>query len=230
MEQAEVDEGQAQGVAQDMTLGSRWVLSGAVAAMTLLSVGLAIAISRPDEPSASSGAATWLGSHVFSFASYWVITASVVYGLLLSTRIAERITRGRAHLGLHHSLAAIGLGLAGAHGVILMLDDRAENGFLDVVIPALPPEGSTLLIAGQTALYLLAFVVASLSLRKWVGAANWRILHGVTIAAFIMATLHGLLAGTDAGEEWALWVYAIATAMVVVLVAYRIWQAYTSRP
>ena len=65
-------------------------------------------------------------------------------------------------------------------------------------------------------------IIASFSLRRFIGARNWRRLHWATYATFVLATAHGLFAGTDSGRPWATALYAGAIGAVV---AATIWRA-----
>jgi DMSO/TMAO reductase YedYZ heme-binding membrane subunit len=70
--------------------------------------------------------------------------------------------------------------------------------------------------------HLMAIVVGSFYLRRRIGQRAWRMLHYVTFLAFIGATAHGVLAGTDSGTPWAWWIYVGSTILVVILLVYRI--------
>ena len=50
------------------------------------------------------------------------MAGSVVYGLLLSTKLLDAIAHRPISFSLHQDLAAIGLGLAAIHGMLLGLD------------------------------------------------------------------------------------------------------------
>jgi len=58
-------------------------------------------------------------------------------------------------------------------------------------------------------------------LRKRIGVKNWRRLHWATYAIFATATLHGLLAGSDSGQPWALDLYLAAIGLVTGATAWR---------
>ena len=66
---------------------------------------------------------------------------------------------------------------------------------------------------------LMVLIYASFSLRRRIGARNWRRLHYLTFGVFAAATVHGLAAGTD---RWAFGLYAGSVAAVAGLTAWRI--------
>jgi predicted ferric reductase len=207
---------------------SRTVLAVVTIALSVFS-GILIGLSAPATVSgiaaSEHGALPWIAERVFAFMAYWVITASVVYGLLLSTKLLSRFAHHPVMFTLHRDLAAIALGLAGIHGTLLMLDTKIPFSAWEVMIPFLSPYEPVWVAAGQIALYMLALVSVSWYLRKKIGVQSWRAIHGVMLLAFIAATAHGLLIGTDGDEVWAVWVYSIATAMVAFLLIYRLYVA-----
>lgn len=231
MASSEVAEGTASGLRLGAMKVSRTLWAATVIALSAFCgvlIGLTIPQAISHAETLDRSVIPWIGERLFGFMSYWVIAASVVYGLLLSTQLLDRVTHQHVKFALHKDLAAIGFGLAGIHGTILVLDNHFQYTVLNVFIPGMSPYSPFWVGVGQIALYLLAIVVASWYLRRRIGVGNWRVLHGITFAAFIFATLHGLLAGTDSTEAWAIWIYAIATTLVVFLMAYRIYIAFSA--
>jgi sulfoxide reductase heme-binding subunit YedZ len=68
---------------------------------------------------------------------------------------------------------------------------------------------------------LTLLVYASFSLRRRIGARNWRRLHWAAYAIFAAATAHGIAAGTDSAQPWALSVYLGAIGAVAAAAAWR---------
>jgi len=164
----------------------------------------------------------WVFERMFAFLAYFAMTGSVIYGLLLSTKILDAIAHRPITFTLHQDLASIGLGLAAVHGMLLGLDKTVPFSLAQIAVPGLAPHAPLWVAAGQAAFYLMAIVVASFYLRRQIGQRAWRTLHYVTFLAFLGATLHGLLAGTDSGAPWAWWTYVGSIVIVVFLLVYRI--------
>lgn len=164
----------------------------------------------------------WLFERLFAWLAYLALTGSVVYGLLLSTRILDAIAHRTISFALHQDLASIGVGLAGVHGFLLVLDSKVPFSVAQVLVPGLAPHAPLGVALGQISLYLSLVVVGSFYVRRRIGQKTWRRLHHATFLAFVGATLHGVLAGTDSGTPWARWVYLGATAAVTFLVVYRV--------
>lgn len=204
---------------------TRWLRWG------LLAIAIGIVIGATGPRAMGSLAATWESSRstlpwvferLFAFLAYFAMAGSVVYGLLLSTKILDAIAHRPITFTLHQDLASAGLGLAGVHGMLLALDKTVPFTLAQIAVPGLAPYAPIWVAAGQVAFYLMAIVVGSFYLRRRIGQRAWRTLHYVTFLAFVGATAHGVLAGTDSGTPWAWWIYVGSTILVVFLLVYRI--------
>ena len=152
----------------------------------------------------------WYASRLLAFLAYLAITGSVVYGLLLSTKLLDVVAHRPISFALHQDLASIGLGLAAVHAALLALDRTDPFTLAQLFVPFASPYRPVWVGFGQLALYLSAVVVGEFYVRRRIGQRAWRLLHGVTFAIFAGATVHGVAAGTDSGTPWAGWTYVAA--------------------
>jgi sulfoxide reductase heme-binding subunit YedZ len=177
---------------------------------------------------AGSASVPWVTSRIVAFLAYFALTGSVVYGLLLSTKLLDAIAHRPITFTLHQDLASFGLGLAAIHGALLGLDRTVPSSITQLLVPFATTYRPLWVGIGQVSLYLMAAVVASFYVRRHIGQRAWRLLHYLTFLAFAGATAHGLLAGTDSGT-WGRWIYLAASAIVVFLLVYRIVLAVGGR-
>lgn len=197
------------------------IVVGATAPSAVRSLATAWEANRSSLP--------WLVERLAGFLAYFAVAGSVIYGLLLSTKILDAIAHRPITFNLHQDLASIGLGLAGVHGALLALDKTVPFSLQQIAVPGLSPHSPVAVAAGQVAFYLMAIVIASFYVRRNIGQRAWRLLHYLTFLAFVGATAHGLGAGTDSGSAWAWWIYVVATIAVVFLFSYRIAMSIGSR-
>ena len=195
----------------------------------VVGVGIVLGLTLPTALSAMAAVIVetpakipWLTSRVTAFLAYFAITASVVYGLLLSTKLLDAIAHRPVSFALHRDLAAVGLGLAEIHGALLTLDKTIDFSIADLLVPFASPYRPVGVGIGQLAFYLVVLVTLSFYLRSRIGQRAWRLIHYLTFLAFIGSTAHGIMAGTDTSQPWAFWAYAGSATVVVFLTVYRI--------
>jgi hypothetical protein len=204
------------------TRALRWLLFVAAVGMTVVATGpTALDISR-GWLTANQESLPWYASRLLGFLAYLFLTASVVYGLLLSTGILDALTQRTVSFTLHQELSAIGIALTVLHGAVLLLDTFIQTTLLQLLVPFAASYRPEWVGAGQIALLLMVAVYASFHMRRQIGQRAWRLLHYTTFLAFVGATAHGVMAGTDTSTPWAFWIYAGASIAVSFLLSYRI--------
>jgi sulfoxide reductase heme-binding subunit YedZ len=58
--------------------------------------------------------------------------------------------------------------------------------------------------------------------RSHIGQKTWRSLHYVSFITYLIALLHGIMAGSDASLPWAQQYYWISAGTLLFLLCYRI--------
>lgn len=163
----------------------------------------------------------WILARASGLLAYALLTASVLAGIVLKARPFGRALRPAGVTDLHRFLALLGLAALALHGVTLVLDDAVEIAPTALVVPGLVPYRPLWTALGVLAGELMLLVYASFSLRKRIGNRAWRRLHWLTYVVFALATVHGLAAGSDSHELWALIVYGGAAGAVLAAAAWR---------
>jgi predicted ferric reductase len=201
-----------------------------------IAIGIAMGATLPGLARGVVGAVSdnpaslpWLFERLFAWLAYLAMAGSVIWGLLLSTRVLDAIAHRPITFALHQDLAAIGVGLAGIHGFLLGLDRTVPFTIAQILVPGAAPHAPLAVAAGQVALYLSLVVIASFYLRRRIGQRAWRILHYLTFVAFLGATVHGIAAGTDGGALWAQAIYLGVGAVAWFLLVYRIGASVAER-
>ncbi len=174
------------------------------------------------ELAGSFGPVFWYASRALGLVAYVALTLELLLGLSASTGVlARRIGRGRL-IELHRWLSALMLGAVGAHALVLLGDQTVRLSIVELLVPFTTSYRPFAVGLGVLGAYVMLVVHASFALRRWIGPRVWRRVHYLTFPLFAAATLHGLLAGSDA-RTWALRsVYVIATALVGAMTLHRI--------
>ena len=82
---------------------------------------------------------------------------------------------------------------------------------------------------GVVAVELLLAVAVTNRLRSRLPYKVWRRAHYATLAVWLLATVHGILSGTDRSQTWLLAVYATTVALVAGAAVLRFGRAPTPR-
>lgn len=169
------------------------------------------------------------GSGVVAFA---LLSASSIWGLLVSTKVLGRAVKAKPVTWFHESLGLGALIATGVHLVALTMDDFIEFGWADVLIPGVASWNSMAVSFGVMAFYGLAIVALSFYVKGIIGQKAWRMIHFLAFGTFLAALVHGIMAGTDSGHPAVVGLYFGSALLIVALVAIRVIQqrAEPSRP
>lgn len=163
----------------------------------------------------------WLIARASGLVAYALLTATLVAGLTLKTRVLRRV-KPASITDVHRFLSLTGLVAVAVHCVALVLDTTVEVSLPALVIPGLVPYRTLWTAAGVVTLELMVILHVSFRLRKLIGNRMWRRMHYASFLAFAGATSHGLLSGSDSAHLWALALYAASIGLIVALTTWRI--------
>jgi methionine sulfoxide reductase heme-binding subunit len=163
----------------------------------------------------------WLLARATGLAAYVLLTVSVLAGLVLKSRPFGTALKPASVTQIHRTLALLSLSALVLHGLTLVLDETIEIGVGALLVPGLAPYRPFWTGLGVLAGELMILVYFSFALRKRIGIKNWRRLHWTTYGAFAGATAHGLMAGTDSAQPWAIGLYLGAVGAVAAATVWR---------
>jgi sulfoxide reductase heme-binding subunit YedZ len=163
----------------------------------------------------------WLLARASGLSAYVLLTSSVLAGLVVKSRPFGRAVRAASVVDLHRFLALLGLGMLGLHAAALTLDRTVHLSPAALLVPGASSYRPLPVALGVVACELAALIVVSFSVRRRIGARNWRRLHWLTYLVFVAATVHGVAAGSDSSRPWAIDLYLGAVGAVVFATAWR---------
>jgi predicted ferric reductase len=163
----------------------------------------------------------WYTVRASGIVAWAVLTASVVWGLVLSIRPIRR-PRPAWVLDLHRFLGALGLAFVGVHLLALGFDSFIGFGLVDLFVPFASHWQPTATAWGVLALYVLLAVELTSLVRRHLPRRVWHGIHLLSLVAFGLVIAHGLSAGTDADGLWALVGAIGSSALVLLLVVIRV--------
>jgi DMSO/TMAO reductase YedYZ heme-binding membrane subunit len=139
----------------------------------------------------------WYLARATGYVAWALLTASVISGLLVRTRLTTGRRATAWALDLHRFLAGTAVAFTGLHIVGLVADGFVHFGPADVLIPFASTWRPGAVALGVTALYLLLAIEASSVLMRRLPRRLWHRIHLTAYVAFWLATFHLLYAGTD---------------------------------
>ncbi len=165
---------------------------------------------------------TWNILRAAGIGAYLMLWASVAWGLLSTTSVFGRKISKQTTIALHQAFSTSGLVLLAVHLGFLLADGFMRFTPLDLVVPmraSYRPVGVTL---GIAAMFVTILGVLSTSWgRKVIGTKWWRRLHSLSVPAFTLALVHGLMTGTDTVRPAMFWMYVATAASVLFLLVVR---------
>lgn len=205
--------------------GRAWITLGAV-------VGLLVILATDQVVPATSAHQAqlrlWLAARAAGIAAFVLLTCLVGLGLLLSHPTNQSTWRlSRRLFPWHENLFVFVLAFLAAHVGSVVLDPWAGVGIAGSLVPGLSSYRSAPVALGSLALY--AALVSGVTGRwtRLLPPGYWLRLHRFALVAWVLAWMHGLLAGTDSAPLTPL--YAAAGIIVLAAAGYRYWVARQGR-
>jgi predicted ferric reductase len=167
--------------------------------------------------------AYWQLSRVTGLTSYALLWGSTLLGLGISSRLSRDHGIGAAAFDLHQHLSWLALASALAHAGLLLGDRYIGFSIADVALPFFSSRYRPLAVSlGQLAVWGMLFAGLGFYARRELGRVTWRWLHASGGLAFVLATLHGVSAGTSASDGLIQALYWGAAGSVLLLFFYRL--------
>jgi sulfoxide reductase heme-binding subunit YedZ len=164
--------------------------------------------------------AGWVLARSAGRVAYLLRSASGLLGALLAGRAPFRWPRFAVE-EVHRFLATLTGVFVVLHGGSLLLDRVVPIGLAQELVPFTSSYRPLAVGLGVCTAELLAAVGISNALRRRIPYGAWRKLHYLTLPAWLLASLHVLLAGTDALDPWFAALVAGTSAAVAVTVVSR---------
>jgi DMSO/TMAO reductase YedYZ heme-binding membrane subunit len=164
----------------------------------------------------------WYVNRAAGLVSWALLSASVIFGLLLSSKALGRKVRPNWLQDLHRGLSGLAVAFVAVHVAGAIGDDYLHVGWAEVLVPFTSSWRPVAIAWGVVSMYLLIAVEASSLLRKHVPKAAWRKIHVLSFPLFVTATAHGITAGTEMGTTAGIAAAALATSAIAGLTTFRV--------
>lgn len=167
---------------------------------------------------------TWLGIRATGIVAWGLLTAVVVWGIALRTRVLGHRAAPAKLLTMHRWLGALAVGFLAVHLVLLLVDPVVHFTVPQLLIPGIAPWNAFAVALGTIAFWLIIPVTFIGRLRQRMGKMGntwFKRSHLIAYAAWPFATLHYVLAGTDALAQWSLALLITGSTLIVMALLAR---------
>lgn len=164
---------------------------------------------------------TWVIMRSSGLLAMLLLTFTVVLGLTASAQHRNSWWPRFLSQGLHRNVSLLAVALIAIHVTTAVLDEKAGTDVVDVVVPFGTEYRPVWMGLGTLAVDLMLAVLVTSGLRHRLGERTWRGVHYLAYAAWPLAVLHGLGAGTDARLPAVIGLTAGCTAAVVFALCWR---------
>lgn len=164
----------------------------------------------------------WYVTRSSAIIAWALMSLSVVWGVLLSTRIFRKVDSPGHLQDLHRYFGSLALLGVGVHMVTLMLDGWLHFTPGQLLIPGHSFYRTIPVALGIIAFYLLVVVYGSSLLRDRLPPKFWKGLHYANYGAVLLIAFHAGLSGTDAGQWWYLAVSVFIISLTAIAIVVRI--------
>jgi sulfoxide reductase heme-binding subunit YedZ len=169
--------------------------------------------------------AWWLASRASGIVALALISLSVMLGLAMAGRVSRDPRLRRTMIAVHEHAALAALIAIAVHAITLLGDKWLDPGVAGILVPFRMDHAPFYTGLGIIGAYLAAALGLSFYFRRRIGARRWRSLHRATILVYVLAVVHTLGAGSDAGTTWLRVQLVLTGAPVLFLFAMRVLPA-----
>lgn len=175
----------------------------------------------------ADGKLWWYVARSSGVVAWAVCTASILWGLALSTRLIRRRGAPAWLLDLHRFLGVLSLVFTLVHMVALWVHATWEFkefpfGPMELLVPFQSKYKPGAVAWGVVGFYLLLAVQISSWLMRRIRRKVWHAIHLSSFLLFVFATIHTFTAGTDRNNRLVQLLAILGVVMVVSLVVVRL--------
>ena len=171
----------------------------------------------------------WYISRSSGIVAWIVLTASIVWGLALSSRLVRRRGVPAWLLDLHRFLGTLTIVFSLIHIGGLVADNYVHVGWSELFVPMSTTWRPGAVAWGIVALYLVVAIQITSWMMRRMPRRVWHAIHLTSFPMFAMATVHGYQSGHDAGNHLVQVVALTGAWLVVSLIIFRLLTLRTRR-
>ncbi len=173
-------------------------------------------------PAVGDTQAYWFVARASGIVAYLLLFFATFWGVALSGKMTKGALKPSFLYGMHQFFPTLAVIFAVIHAGSLLGDQYIGFRPIDLLLPFSTSYAPLWTGLGTLALYLLAALIASFYVRKWIGRRVWRAFHYLAYVAFLLALVHGTMAGSDGGLLAVRTMYLLTGVLILFATSFRI--------
>ncbi|GIW13944.1 MAG: hypothetical protein KatS3mg062_1383 [Tepidiforma sp.] len=170
----------------------------------------------------STSADTWHALRAAGFVTYLLFWLSALTGMAFYLRMSVPGIRQTVMFELHRASGALAAAFLAGHLVGVLVDPWIDFSLVDVLVGATAPYRPLALLLGASAAWALAIVTLTTAFAGRFLYATWLNLHRLAFPGYVLALLHGLVAGSDSANPLVLSMYGLTAGALAGLGVLRL--------
>ncbi len=179
-------------------------------------------------PSLQSRYFPWITGRALGLASYLSLGALVSLGAWMRHpwRLRRPVVHGATRLSAHAALGIATVALVVGHLSALASDKYAGVGWIGAFVPGKSQYRTLAVGIGVVCFFFMVLLAATARMAGRLGGKHWLLVHRLAAATWVMAWIHGVLAGTDTNT---LRFFYLGTGGIVLLLVVSRYVAASDR-
>ena len=169
----------------------------------------------------SSSPALWYATRASGIAAYVVLTIVVSIGLSMGGKAQSKRWPRFSVEDIHRFGGLLVGSLITIHVATIAVDSFLPFSIVNLLVPFTATYRPIWTGLGIAAAEILLALAITNHYRKRLPYRFWRTAHYLNFAVWTLASLHGLMSGTDRGVWWLALIYGASVATVVMLLIWR---------
>lgn len=169
----------------------------------------------------TSSPALWYAARASGVAAYLILSVVVCLGLSMGGKAQSRRWPRFSVEDIHRFGGLLVGSLITIHVATIAVDSFLPFSIVNLVVPFTATYRPIWTGLGIAAAELLLALAVTNHYRKRLPHRFWRTAHYLNFAVWTLASLHGLMSGTDRGTWWLALLYGICVATVLMLLLWR---------
>jgi methionine sulfoxide reductase heme-binding subunit len=169
----------------------------------------------------TSSPAIWYAARASGIAAYLILSVVVCLGLSMGGKAQSKRWPRFSVEDIHRFGGLLVGSLIATHVATIAVDSFLPFSIVQLLVPFTSTYRPIWTGLGIAAAELLLALAVTNHYRKRLPYRFWRTAHYLNFAVWTLASLHGLMSGTDRGTWWLAAIYGVCVASVVMLLVWR---------